>query len=395
MFLPIGDSPNPRATPWLTYALIAVNVVVFLATWPMAFRPPDPADPALAEYAAAIVAARELPPEQAGELVRGLSAYDVFVYRHGLLPGRFSLADLFTSMFLHGGIAHLLGNMLFLWIYGDNVEHRAGRLGFLAAYLGTGVAAALGDMVLRWGSLLPAVGASGAISGVLGLYFVWFPRNRVRIWVFLFPLFADVVELPARLVLTFYVLLDNVLPLLLGSRGGVAHGAHLGGFFAGLALAYATESVRTARARNLGRRGPGESVTPARLEHAFADALRRDDVARALSLLFDQPRHLTRSGLTAGEKIDLAEALERDGHARAALAVYQRALSDHPRGPGLPRAHLGAARVLMGRLGLPTAAYQHLYSALEEEPSEAERLQARELLRQLEQATRSIPRHTP
>jgi membrane associated rhomboid family serine protease len=89
------------------------------------------------------------------------------------------------------------------------------------------------------GSSLPAVGASGAISGVLGFYFIWFPYNRVRTWIFLFPIFMNVVELPARLVLGCYVLFDNVLPLLFTHGvGGVAHGAHIGGFVAGAALAF-------------------------------------------------------------------------------------------------------------------------------------------------------------
>ena len=100
---------------------------------------------------------------------------------------------------------HLFGNMLFLWIYGDNVEYRLGRLAFLLWYLATGVAATLFFAVFALDSTVPLVGASGAISGVLGFYFLWFPRNTVRLFVFLFPFFMNVVAVPARIVLGVYL----------------------------------------------------------------------------------------------------------------------------------------------------------------------------------------------
>ena len=148
---------------------------------------------------------------------------------------------LLTSMFLHGGFMHLAGNMLFLWIYGDNVEHRLGPARYLAAYLGTGMLATLSHAVLDFESVLPMVGASGAISGVLGFYFIWFPRNRVRLWIMLFPIFMQVVYAPARLVLGMYLIVDNLLPFLVtrgAGGGGVAYGAHIGGFVGGLAYAW-------------------------------------------------------------------------------------------------------------------------------------------------------------
>ncbi len=131
--------------------------------------------------------------------------------------------------------------MLFLWIFGDNVEHRRGKLGYLLTYQGTGMAATLFFSLFAPDSRVPMLGASGAISGILGCYFWWFPANQVRVFIFLFPFFMDVVQVPARFVLGIYLLVDNLLPFLLkvGAATGVAHGAHIGGFLAGLALAVA------------------------------------------------------------------------------------------------------------------------------------------------------------
>jgi len=164
-------------------------VGVFVVLFPLGHQAAGLDDPALGDYLAMLAREQGVRPDLLKRLALAgeISAYDLVVYHYGFKPARPSPLDMLSSMFLHGGLLHLLGNMLFLWIYGDNVEHRLGRLGFLAAYLGTGVAASLGDGLIRMGSSIPSVGASGAISGVLGLYFLWFPRNRVRVWIFLFP----------------------------------------------------------------------------------------------------------------------------------------------------------------------------------------------------------------
>ncbi len=260
MFLPIGDSPNLARTPWLTWILIGANVAIHLALWPLSFQAVDRQDPALAEYMAVLAAERGAVPAQ-------VSRADLVRFEHGFKPSRMELADAFSSMFLHGGMAHLLGNMLFLWIFGDNVEHRLGRGRFLLAYLGTGVAAAMGDALLRWDSSIPSVGASGAISGVLGLYFAWFPHNRVRVFVFLFPFIMETIELSARFVLGLYLVVDNILPLLLsGGAGGISYGAHIGGFAAGWGAAKWLESRRQhpRGAPKGGRRYAGEIERGAR-----------------------------------------------------------------------------------------------------------------------------------
>ena len=238
MFFPIGDSPNPPGfRAWVTWLLIVINVAIFLViTLPLSSLTPDPADPALRGYVEVL-----LPNLPSGtslkQLMGALSQYDLFVYAHGFKPATPALADMFSAMFLHAGFGHLAGNMLFLWIYGDNVEHRLGRFFYLLAYLGTGVAATLGFAMLSPGSKVPMIGASGAISGVLGFYFLFFPRNEVRVAVLFFPFVMRVYNVGARWVLGAFVVIDNLLPMLFSRGSRVAYGAHLGGFLAGVAAA--------------------------------------------------------------------------------------------------------------------------------------------------------------
>ncbi len=390
MFLPIGDSPNLPKTPWVTYGLIIANVLVFALSLPQQWTLADRSDPAFQEYVDTLESEGRVSRARASEFESRLSSYDLLVFRHGFRPSEPSAIDAFTAMFLHGGWMHLIGNMLFLWIYGDNVEHRLGPSGFLAIYLLTGLAATAGDGLLRFGSGVPSVGASGAISGVLGLYFAWFPRNRVRVWVFLFPFFADVIELPARLVLGMYLVLDNLLPLLLsGGAGGVSYGAHIGGFFAGWGLALPLARILDARAVTglRGRRAAGGDASV-----AFHDALEAGRTDEAAALLFGGPRRSTRRAIGAEHKLRLARALEAEGRGKAALAAYQRVLADHPRDSRRVEAHLGAARVLALALGFPAAAYQHLYAVLKADASPQEADEARAMLDSLRRSSVHIPR---
>ena len=246
--VPIGDAPNPPGIHVVTYVLVAVNVAVYLfVTVPLEATPPNPNDPVLGEYLRVVAQARpDIPPRV---LLEQTSAYDLFIFTHAFRPAAPRIANIFYSMFLHAGFAHLFGNMLFLWIYGDNVEYRLGHLRYLLAYLASGICAVLFYFLLASRSRLPMLGASGAISGVLGFYFVWFPRNRVRL-LLLFPLFGQV-TVPARLLLGMYLVVDNLLPFLLttGDAGGVAYGAHIGGFVAGFAGAQLIDWRESARAR--------------------------------------------------------------------------------------------------------------------------------------------------
>src|SRR3972149_5366940 len=240
MILPLGDAPNPRGIPFITYALILANCAVYLlVTLPLTAQAPDPNDRALWDHVRLVtgILPAGVPVE---EILSHVSAYDLFVFQYGFRPAAPVVVTLFSAMFLHAGFLHLFGNMLFLWIYGDNVETRLGRLPFLFWYLATGVAGTLFPPLFASTSPLPLIGASGAISGVLGFYFVWFPRNTVRLLFVFFPFFMNVFMGPARIVLGLYLLAENLLPFLItrGTGRGVAYGAHIGGFLAGLLVAW-------------------------------------------------------------------------------------------------------------------------------------------------------------
>lgn len=237
MFFPFADTPNPPGYSPVTKGLIGINVAVFvLFTLPMSMSAPDISDPWMLEYLHSIGVRNNV---QLRQIWDHLNAYQAFVYQYGYRPAAPSVLTLFTSMFLHGNLLHLGGNMLFLWIFGDNVEFRLGSARYLFAYLGCGALATLFFSMFAGNSDIPLVGASGAISGVLGAYFIWFPYNQVKTFVFLFPILMHSIYLPARLVLGFYILVDNLLPFLFtsSSGGGVAHGAHIGGFIGGVSLA--------------------------------------------------------------------------------------------------------------------------------------------------------------
>lgn len=372
LFLPIGDEPNPPGIPYVNYGLLAANVVIYvLISLPLSLTAADPQDPRVQEYVSAI--GESLPPGvPASEVLQQVSAYDLVVFSYGYRTTEPSLLTLFTAMFLHGGFMHLLGNMLFLWIYGDNVEHRLGSVKYLIWYLVTGVAATLFYAVFAGESPLPLVGASGAISGVLGFYFLWFPRNRVRLWFFLFPFFSQVILLRARLVLGFYLILDNILPFLIGQGvggGGVAHGAHIGGFLAGALIAWVAGQrvVRSRPAEYRGRRVAASETRP--IGERVTAALRAQDFREAAKLYFELPSQATRHLLSPGDSIALGNWLARNGQAKAALVVYQRHLRDHPAGRGAAEAHAYAGLLQLHAFREPTAAYQHLVDALDLNPS--------------------------
>jgi len=211
--IPIKDRNPSDLFPVITLALIATNVVVFFY-----------------------------------QISQGLDHFEHTIKSLSLIPRQFTarplapeqFASVFTSMFMHGGILHLLGNMLFLWIFGNNVEDYFGHIKFAVFYLAAGVAAALTHIYTHPASTIPTIGASGAVSGVLGAYFLLYPKARVlaAIPVFIFFYF---VEVPAYLFLGFYILLQMLfaLPILVSGpvdARGIAWFAHIGGFFAGALL---------------------------------------------------------------------------------------------------------------------------------------------------------------
>jgi membrane associated rhomboid family serine protease len=231
MLFPIGDDNySRRATPFVVYIIIAINVVVFMFQLWLG-------DEFLAAYAA-------IPYEiTTGEdLVR-----DVVIPGVGQIPQAPGPTPIYltilTSMFMHGGFLHIIGNMLYLWIFGDNIEDNFGHLRFLIFYLVCGVIASFSQIFLDPTSVIPTVGASGAIAGVLGSYLIMFPRNRVRS---ILPLgfIWTTVELPALVVLGFWIVLQIISQYTaftntrMAQGGGVAYMAHIGGFVAGVILTF-------------------------------------------------------------------------------------------------------------------------------------------------------------
>ena len=204
--LPIGDDNSARRiVPVVTYILIVLNVLFFFVE---------------------------------------LSGGDAFIMKWAFVPSRFlanmdaEFVTLFTSMFMHGGWLHLGSNMLYLWIFGDNVEDRFGHVGFLAFYLLCGLAATAAQLAVSLTSNIPNLGASGAIAGVLGAYILLFPKTRVSVLQG-----QRVIPVPALIVIGFWFILQifsgiGSIASAAPETGGVAYMAHIGGFVAGFLLTY-------------------------------------------------------------------------------------------------------------------------------------------------------------
>jgi membrane associated rhomboid family serine protease len=203
--MPIGDDNSSRRTvPYVTFGLIAANILIFVL-----------------------------------ELFSG----DVFIEKWAFIPVRFlanpfaASLTLFTSMFMHAGWAHLLGNMLYLWIFGDNVEDRFGHVKFLIFYLICGLAATFGQLIFNTGSTIPNLGASGAIAGVLGAYIVLFPQGKINVMQG-----QRAIQVPALIVIGLWFVLQFFSGIgslsTTADTGGVAYMAHIGGFLAGILLTF-------------------------------------------------------------------------------------------------------------------------------------------------------------
>ena len=389
MFLPVGDIPNPRSTPWVTYALIAINIAVYaLVTIPLSLMRPDLNDPLLLDYLNALNLHGDWPIQS---LLDQVSAYDLAVFRYGYRPAHPALLNLVTAMFLHGGWLHLAGNMLFLYIFGDNVEYRMGRWRYLLGYLGAGIAATLFFALFVPGSQVPLIGASGAISGVLGFYFVWFPRNQVKVFVFLFPLLMTHVMISARLVLWFYLLVDNLLPFLLtGSEGGgVAHGAHIGGFLAGMGLAAASDRLPAM----LQLKGPRVSRARANLVDAVTDivrAIERGDVAHAAARYATLESRAQRGQLATANLLIIGRHLLAHDQPELALTVFRRLIAERPGDAGLDQAYLGAGQAMLRKKHGDTAAWHYFLTAIDLARTADVAAAARQGLREIEEGQAGV-----
>ena len=178
------------------------------------------------------------------ELAVGADGLEQFFRQYGVVPAQIGqgrqLYTLFTSMFLHGGWMHLIGNMLFLMVFGDNIEAVLGKIGYLLFYLGGGLAASAAHVIVNWGGTMPSVGASGAIAAILGAYVVMFPRSRIKVLYFSW-LGIGITRVTAILFLGFWALMQFLngvasLGAETAQTGGVAVWAHIGGFVAGLVV---------------------------------------------------------------------------------------------------------------------------------------------------------------
>ncbi len=360
MFFPISDSPNPKGIPWATWTIIALNVIAFLViNLPLGSQPADVNDPAYGEYMeflSQLVGSRE----ELAQAAQQISNYDLFVFEHGYRPAQGSVADLVFSMFLHGGLMHLFGNMLFLFIYGNNVERRLGIVWFVVWYVLTGAAATMFHAAFFSSSDIPLVGASGAISGVLGFYFIWFPKNTVRVLVFLPPFFARTFEIAARIVLAVYLFLDNVVPFIFAGGGGVAHGAHIGGFLAGAAAAFVMNWRAVA--------GRPKEIGPPKVAPtggaAVREAVSQGKFDEAASDYFALSPAAARKALSPAEAVSLAGGLRRKGQSDAALVLLQRVIRSAPRAAGIAEVYALAGFILLDDRHDATAAYQFLVTAL-------------------------------
>lgn len=390
MFLPIGDSPNPeKFTPIVTWLLIGINLAVFaFLNIPLSAQPIDPTHPHLEEYIRMLLEQGLSYADIKGVLAHS-SKSDLLLFVYGYKPGSPSIPDIFSSLFLHAGFMHLFGNMLFLYIYGDNVEHQMGRFRYLLTYLGTGVIATLSFALLAGDSMAPLVGASGAISGILGCYFFMFPKNKVKVFIFLFPIFISIVRIPARIVLAVYVVLDNLLPFIIQSSGNVAYGAHLGGFFGGLGVAAAGEYLGW-RSLFLVRKKGKESVLNQKDTTLSSMAFQEGIRSATLSGDADALLHVIQSGkrrnfeeLDIWEILEAAKLLKTRRFFEPANNILKAALALNKLSPYLSEVYfeLGDTRY---QQGFATAAYQHFLTALEMNPTKETEEKIHLMLRRLE-----------
>lgn len=388
--IPVGDENPTTRRPVATWALIAANGLVFL--WLNILRSDDPLN---------------------------LSRADAL--RWGLLPGSPDPLRFLTCLFLHQGPWHLLGNMWFLHIFGDNVEDKLGRGKYLAFYLGWGVLASVSFLVFSrpvgavagippeqveemWRSV-PLVGASGAISGVMGAYLVFFPRARIRMVVWLL-LFILPFTLPALLVIGYFFLQDLVLGAVAREAsvgGGVAYTAHTGGMIAGIAAALLLKPFLrgrkgTAWDRDTGFSNGPPAEPPATPEAVFGRAPSypsadlRDQVAGAVldgrmdlalelyARWVSEPRL---EALLPAVEIEIAHEILRRGRIVEALEAYRRFLGSHPRAAEAPEAKFRIGLIYARADGDRQRARPWLEAAAAEHPDPGTAAFARDEIRKL------------
>ncbi len=364
MFFPIADTPKAPGRPYVTWGLMALNIGVFLfITFPAIRTRVDLSDPVLLEYLRSFGLYGRI---SAREVLQHLNAHDLLVFQYGFRPADASLPTLFSSLFLHGSLMHLAGNMMFLYIFGNNVEYRLGHLRYLLAYLGCGVSATLFFSLFSLNSQIPLIGASGAIFGVLGCYFLWFPKNRVRCLIFLFPILVTTIYLPARLLLGFYLIIDNLLPFIVaGTQGsGIAHGAHIGGFLAGLGIAWGGNHFRRLfpmhqKPRTQQGNAPLESL------NSICPAVDRGDLDQAAHCYFSLTGREQRSQVATADLLMVGGHLLAQERDQEALTLFRRLIAERPRDSDLDQAYLGAGQAMLKNRRYLTSAYHYFLAAID------------------------------
>jgi pentatricopeptide repeat protein len=352
MIIPIGDD-NPREkVPYVTYSLIGINTIVYIYfAW-----------------------------------IRG--NYQEFVTQFGFIPGQYHILTVFTSMFLHGDIFHLVGNMLYLWIYGDNVEAKFGKVRFLLFYLASGVVAHGLQTSFSTNLQIPNIGASGAIAGVLGAYLVLFPRAKIIFWYFFliyFRFYSGKFRIPAWLVLGFWFAQQLIfgyfgLSKTAALEGGVAFFAHIGGFLCGLGVMLLFRQLyRFQRARLLNpviddmqqNRFSYDSEQRKGIrgyQKTIKEVLLKQGTGEAVPLYEQMQSQYPDSTVDAETAFQLAESYCRRKEFDKALTTYKKMLIEHPHSDKADNALWCMAEVYQQQYHLPEKSDQCLQIILDGYP---------------------------
>jgi membrane associated rhomboid family serine protease len=383
MFLPIGDD-NPNERPaYVHYCIMGVNVAAFIYT-----------------------------------LGQGYDA-ERFLLAWGFVPAHFSLLTLFTSMYIHGGVGHIFGNMLFLSIVGDNVEDRLGHVGYFVFYHLAGAAACLAHAALTRHGAMPLVGASGAISGVMGAYAIFFPRAKIKIWYWLFFFLFGVAYVSAGWAVGLWFVEQLLLRAVLGEQG-VSYDAHIGGIVFGVTTALVLRGfflgkpdvvrrvvgLRAPEGRSRWRRAseepqqtlrPVEFAQPAvtELETGIDDneGLSRGLRAGDLQLAY---RYFTRAAAVNPAALDetlamrFAEALLTTGSYGPAVRVYELIAQHGPESVHAPEAAFRLGVILSRAFSDFDAARPWLAAAVRTHPSARQRQRAFDELKRIDAHLRRV-----
>jgi membrane associated rhomboid family serine protease len=317
-FWPIHDEFGVKRVPFINYTIIFVNVIVYF--------------------------------------LFGFSGnYEQIVETFGFIPARFSWLTIFTSMFLHGGIMHLVGNMWYLYLMGDNIEDRWGHFQYLVFYLFSGIVASLFYGFFSFGDArtIPSIGASGAISGVLGAYLVLFPKGKITFWYYIFAIFTvyrgtfDIFSYVWISLWFIQQLIGMIISIGSTSASGIAFGAHIGGFLAGMGIALIVKLIQRARyisSVNIGRNALYDIIgSPVTKPMSFEDQIELFNIEKQIKQLIkdgnfkdaavlygDAVRKFSDLDIKEPFQFRFAEILQEQGLSDEAIAAYKSFIRKNP-----------------------------------------------------------------